>query len=43
MALAMSRFDGGFVARQYPQPEDIEMSVEKHRAIYEGFMEGGCR
>lgn len=38
-----SRFKGGFIARQYPQPGDIEMSHEKHRTIYEAFMEAGCR
>ena len=38
-----SRFKGGFMARQYPQPRDIEMSPEKHHAIYEAFMEAGCR
>jgi uroporphyrinogen decarboxylase len=42
-ARRMARFGGGFIARQYPQPEDIEMPSEKHRAIYEGFMRGGCR
>ncbi len=43
MAKAMGCFSGGFIARQYPQPDDIEMPSEKHRAIYEGFMQGGCR
>jgi hypothetical protein len=43
MAQAMGCFGGGFIARQYPQPNDIEMPSEKHRAIYEGFMQGGCR
>ncbi len=37
------RFRGGFIARQYPQPRDIGMTPEKHRAIYEAFMEFGCR
>jgi len=36
------RFNGGFIARQYPQPGDIEMPHENHRAIYEAFMEAGC-
>jgi uroporphyrinogen decarboxylase len=43
MTETLGRFGGGFVARQYPQPDDIEMPPEKHRAIYEGFMESGCR
>ena len=43
MTRALGRFNGGFIARQYPQPNDIEMTPEKHAAIYEGFMEGGCR
>jgi hypothetical protein len=43
MAGALGRFNGGFIARQYPQPGDIEMTPEKHQAIYEGFMEAGCR
>jgi uroporphyrinogen decarboxylase len=43
MTKALGRFNGGFIARQYPQPNDIEMPPEKHAAIYEGFMEGGCR
>ncbi len=37
------RFNGGLIARQYPQPHDIGMSHEMHRAIYEGFMDAGCR
>jgi hypothetical protein len=36
-------FRGGFIARQYPQPRDIGMTPERHRAIYEAFMESGCR
>jgi uroporphyrinogen decarboxylase len=43
MVESFGRFGGGFIARQYPQPADIEMSHEKHRAIYEAFMESGCR
>ncbi len=43
MARTMGRFGGGFIARQYPQPYDIEMPSEKHHAIYDGFMEAGCR
>jgi len=43
MTRALSGFGGGLIARQYPQPNDIEMPLEKHHAIYEGFMESGCR
>jgi len=43
MARALGRFDGGFIARQYPQPDDIEMPPDKNQAIYQGFMRGGCR
>jgi len=42
MMEAFGRFEGGFMARQYPQPRDIGMPPEKHRAIYEAFMEHGC-
>jgi uroporphyrinogen decarboxylase len=37
------RYHGGFIARQYPQPRDIEISPDMHRAIYEAFMSAGCR
>lgn len=36
-------FKGGFIARQYPQPRDIGMPPEQHRAIYDAFMAAGCR
>lgn len=42
MVEAFARFNGGFIARQYPQPRDIGMPREKHQAIYEAFMENGC-
>lgn len=42
MTEAFGRFEGGFIARQYPQPKDIGMPREKHQAIYEAFMEYGC-
>lgn len=42
MVEAFGRFNGGFIARQYPQPRDIGMPPEKHRAIYEAFMGHGC-
>ena len=43
MVEKLACFRGGLMARQYPQPWDIEMPHEKHRAIYEAFMEAGCR
>lgn len=43
MVEQLGRFNGGFIARQYPQPRDINMSPEWHRAIYEAFMEAGGR
>jgi uroporphyrinogen decarboxylase len=42
MVDAFGRSEGGFIARQYPQPKDIGMPREKHQAIYEAFMEYGC-
>jgi hypothetical protein len=42
MVEAFDRFNGGFIARHYPQPRDIGMPPEKHEAIYEAFMEHGC-
>ncbi len=43
MIRPFDRHHGGFIARQYPQPRDIEMSPEMHRVIYDAFMESGCR
>jgi hypothetical protein len=42
MAQAFSRFNGGFIARHYPQPWDIELSVEMQEVIYQAFLENGC-
>jgi uroporphyrinogen decarboxylase len=42
MVEAFGRFNGGLIARHYPQPKDIAMPPEKHQAIYEAFMEYGC-
>jgi hypothetical protein len=33
---------GGFIAKHYPQPWDIELSPERQRAIYEAFLVNGC-
>jgi uroporphyrinogen decarboxylase len=43
MVAGFDRFNGGFIARQYPQPWDIDLSYEHNMAIYEAFMENGCR
>lgn len=42
MASAFNRFDGGFMARHYPQPRDINLSRERGRVIAEAFLENGC-
>ncbi len=34
--------EGGFIARQYPQPEDIGLTPERNMVIYEAFIENGC-
>ena len=36
------RFNGGFMARHYPQPDDINLSHERNWMIYNAFMENGC-
>jgi hypothetical protein len=30
------------MARQYPQGDDIQLSTERHRAIYRAFLANGC-
>ena len=42
MISAYNRFNGGFMARQYPQPWDIGLSSERGRLIAEIFLEHGC-
>ncbi|RJP15580.1 MAG: hypothetical protein C4520_20175 [Candidatus Abyssobacteria bacterium SURF_5] len=42
MIAAFDRFGGGFMARQYPDPTDIEMSPERHEMIYQAFLAHGC-
>jgi hypothetical protein len=42
MTRAFSRFNGGFIARHYPQPWDIQLSEEMQTVIYEAFLENGC-
>jgi len=37
------RFNGGFIAKHYPQPWDIQLSVERQKLIFEAFMDNGCR
>ena len=42
MMAAFNRFDGGIIARHYPQPGDIALSPEFQRVSYEAFMANGC-
>ena len=42
MMQAFNRFNGGLIARHYPQPADIELSAEFHPLSYEAFLENGC-
>jgi hypothetical protein len=37
-----NEFGGGFIARHYPQPWDIDLSEEKQKVIYDAFMVNGC-
>ncbi len=37
-----NRFDGGLMARHYPQPWDINLSSERQTLIYETFLKNGC-
>jgi hypothetical protein len=34
---------GGYIAKHYPQPWDIELPPERQRLIYDAFMQNGCR
>lgn len=36
------RYGGGFMARQYPIPTDINLSKDEDRIIYDAFMRNGC-
>jgi hypothetical protein len=42
MVAAFDRFDGGFMARHYPQGDDIRLSTERHELIYRAFLANGC-
>lgn len=42
MMAAFNRFDGGIIARHYPQPGDIDLSPELQRVSYEAFLANGC-
>jgi hypothetical protein len=42
MVRIFDRFGGGFMARQYPQPADIELSRQRHEVICRAFLESGC-
>jgi len=34
---------GGYIAKHYPQPWDIDLPVARQKLIYDAFMENGCR
>jgi uroporphyrinogen decarboxylase len=42
MVRVFNRFNGGFMARHYPQPKDINLSRERCRILAEAFFENGC-
>jgi hypothetical protein len=42
MMAAFNRFDGGIIARHYPQPADIALPPEFQRVSYEAFLANGC-
>ena len=42
-AYAPDRFQGGFIAKHYPQPWDIQLPAERQKLIFEAFMDNGCR
>ena len=42
MMAAFNRFEGGIIARHYPQPGDIALPAELQRASYEAFLANGC-
>ncbi len=42
MMRAFDRFEGGIIARHYPQPQDIELCPEFHQASYQAFLANGC-
>jgi hypothetical protein len=42
MTRVFGRFNGGLIARHYPQPHDIHLSNEAQMTIYEAFLKNGC-
>ena len=42
MVRVFSGFNGGFMARHYPQPRDINLSEERCRVLAEAFLQNGC-
>jgi uroporphyrinogen decarboxylase len=38
----VKKYRGGFIAKHYPSPWDIELSVKRQRLIYRSFMKNGC-
>jgi hypothetical protein len=39
----VEKYHGGYIAKHYPQPWDINLPPGRQRLIYEAFMENGCR
>ena len=37
------RSNGGFIAKHYPQPWDIQLPAERQKLIFKAFMDNGCR
>lgn len=42
MVSAFADLNGGFMARQYPAPQDSGLTVDDQNAIYRAFMKRGC-
>jgi hypothetical protein len=42
MVRAFDQFNGGLIARHYPQPGDIGLPARFHQVSYEAFLENGC-
>jgi len=39
----VTKYHGGYIAKHYPQPWDINLPPGRQRLIYEAFMKNGCR
>jgi len=38
----VKKFDGGFIARHYPSPWDIDLSIKRQKVTHDSFIENGC-